>query len=218
MGWIESHEEIGDHHKTHKLAELLNCNVPTAVGTVHLLWHYTLKVSWQFGDLSKQSAYAIARGCWFDGDPNELLTAFQQSGFLDGLKVHDWDIYAKQLIYQRLYNSSRKDKKDIPVVTAVDTAVVKASTKPNLTKPNHNKSVVSQEDFIKELKKTYTHLDIERELAKIDGWLLANPYRKKTKRFIINWLNRADVTIENNASQQLKGISRSEYLDLINNK
>lgn len=136
MAWVESHEEIGDHSKTHKLAKLLNCSVPTAVGTVHLLWHYTVRVSWQFGDLSEQPLESIARGCWFNGDPKALLTAFQQSGFLDGMKVHDWEIYAKELIYQRLYNSKRKDKKKNPVNTPVDTCVVKGTTQPNLTKPN----------------------------------------------------------------------------------
>lgn len=137
MAWVESHEEIGDHNKTHKLAEILGCSVATAVGTVHLLWHYTLKVSWQFGDLSKQSHMAIARACWWVGDPKILVSGFVESGFIEkDMRVHDWAIYAKELIYQRLYNSRRKDKKTNSVVTAVQTDVVKATTLPNPTLPN----------------------------------------------------------------------------------
>ncbi|RTL20742.1 MAG: hypothetical protein EKK55_17305 [Rhodocyclaceae bacterium] len=137
MAWIESHEEIGDHSKTQKLAELLGCGVNTAVGIVHLLWHYTLKVSWQFGDLSKQNAKAIARACWWDDHHDHLLSSLIEAGFIEkSMKVHDWEVYAKELIYQRLYNSKRKDRKNTAVHTAVSTPVVKGSTLPNLTKPN----------------------------------------------------------------------------------
>jgi len=38
----------------------------------------------------------------------------------------------------------------------------------------------------------YSHIDIPRELHKMDAWISANPGRKKTERFIINWLNRIE--------------------------
>jgi hypothetical protein len=122
--------------KTHKLAQKLECSVPTAVGYVHLLWHYTLKVSWQFGDLSQHLPFAVARGCWYGGEPKDLVDAFMECGFIDSdMKVHDWTLYAKEIIRQRLYNSCRKDKKVTRVSTRVDTRVLNGSTKPNLTKP-----------------------------------------------------------------------------------
>jgi hypothetical protein len=142
MSWIESHEEVGDHHKTHKLAKLLNCSVPTAVGHLHLLWHYTLKVAWRDGDLSKQSPTAIARGCWWDGDPDALLSALCNSGNLDGMNVHDWKDYAKFIIYQRLYNETRrKNRTPFPVDDSCKKSVVTSAsttaTLPDLTLPNH---------------------------------------------------------------------------------
>ena len=133
MAWIESHEEIADHHKTQRLAQILKCSIPTAVGTLHCLWHYTIRASWQFGDLSKHSPSSIARGCWYEGDPNALILALQEAGFLDeNMKVHDWQIYAKHLIYQRLYNSKRKDKK-VTEDLQCKNIVLKATTLPNLT-------------------------------------------------------------------------------------
>ena len=46
--------------------------------------------------------------------------------------------------------------------------------------------------FIAEVKNKYTWINIDTELIKMDGWLLNNPNRKKTRRFIINWLNRIE--------------------------
>ena len=52
-------------------------------------------------------------------------------------------------------------------------------------------------DFLTSLKNNpaYASIDLERELAKMDAWLLTRPGRKKTKRFIINWLNKIDVPV-----------------------
>jgi hypothetical protein len=56
---------------------------------------------------------------------------------------------------------------------------------------------LSIEDFLKSLKTNpaYTGIDIDRELAKMDAWLITNPGRKKTQRFIVNWLNKIDKPI-----------------------
>jgi hypothetical protein len=55
-------------------------------------------------------------------------------------------------------------------------------------------------DFITTLKTNvaYKHVDIDRELGKMDAWLAMprNKGRQKTQRFILNWLNKVDVPIE----------------------
>ena len=50
------------------------------------------------------------------------------------------------------------------------------------------------QDFITTLKTNlaYKHIDIDNELAKMDVWLLVHKDRKKTQRFVVNWLNKAD--------------------------
>jgi len=54
------------------------------------------------------------------------------------------------------------------------------------------KEISTYDGFIKTLKDmpVYKKLDIDRELAKMDAWLIANPRRKKTKGFILYWLNK----------------------------
>lgn len=54
------------------------------------------------------------------------------------------------------------------------------------------KKKVEDVGFKDELKKIYFWLDVEKELKEMDGWLLAHPRRKKTKQFIIRWLNSSD--------------------------
>lgn len=69
--------------------------------------------------------------------------------------------------------------------------------KDNISKDNIREGAnahLSDEDFINTLKtkEVYRGIDIDRELDKMDTWLLVHPGRKKTKRFIVNWLNKID--------------------------
>lgn len=57
---------------------------------------------------------------------------------------------------------------------------------------------ISDEDFLKNLKEKYGWADLDTELQKMDAWLLANPHRKKTRRFIVNWLNHIEKPINTN--------------------
>ena len=57
----------------------------------------------------------------------------------------------------------------------------------------------TEAQFIIRLKENpaYQAINIDRELAKMDAWLStpAGRGRKKTRRFIVNWLNRIDVPV-----------------------
>ena len=64
-------------------------------------------------------------------------------------------------------------------------------------------SIVSDYTFLNELRKLYSWFSVDTELKKIDAWLLANPHRKKTRRFIINWLNRIEKPMENASKERL---------------
>lgn len=59
------------------------------------------------------------------------------------------------------------------------------------------KQKLTDAEFLADLKKNlaYAHIDIDRELAKMDAWLLLRPNRQKTRRFIVSWLNRIEKPI-----------------------
>jgi hypothetical protein len=56
---------------------------------------------------------------------------------------------------------------------------------------------IAPTDFIPSLKANpaYQHINVDMELAKMDAWLSANKGRQKTKRFIVNWLNKIEKPI-----------------------
>jgi len=47
----------------------------------------------------------------------------------------------------------------------------------------------------------YQHLSLDTELAKMDAWLSTKPGRKKTKSFVVNWLNKIDAPLTNNGGK-----------------
>lgn len=52
--------------------------------------------------------------------------------------------------------------------------------------------------FIDSLKSNpaYKHINLEAELGKMDAWLSSRPGRKKTRRFVVNWLNKIEIPLE----------------------
>lgn len=110
MAWIESHTELAHHPKTRKLARLLECSIPTAVGHLHCLWHWALDHAFD-GDLSGYESEDIAVGAMWDGDPEVFVKALisaksrEGTGFVDQdgerLVLHDWESYTAHLRARR---------------------------------------------------------------------------------------------------------------------
>jgi phage replication O-like protein O len=68
-------------------------------------------------------------------------------------------------------------------------------TKDNITKDKGLS--LSDIEFIDDLKKRsiYKDIDIDHELGKMDVWLMTQTKRKKTRRFIVGWLNRIEKPV-----------------------
>lgn len=51
----------------------------------------------------------------------------------------------------------------------------------------------------------YQHINLPVELGKMDAWLALprNLYRQKTKRFILNWLNKIDAPLSSTDGQHV---------------
>lgn len=111
MAWIESHQEVGRHPKTKKLARLLGVSLPAAVGHLHYLWWWALDFA-QDGLLNKYDAGDIKDAMLWDGDENKLVDALITSGYIDdteeGLQLHDWGEYAGKLLERRAKDRERK--------------------------------------------------------------------------------------------------------------
>jgi hypothetical protein len=106
MAWIESHQELARHPKTKRLARILGCSVPAAIGHLHLLWWWATDYAAD-GDLSAFPPDELADALLWDRDPQALIDGLQQARFLDGLQIHDWDDYAGRLAERRFANAQR---------------------------------------------------------------------------------------------------------------
>lgn len=111
MAWIESHQEVGRHPKTKKLARLLGVSLPAAVGHLHYFWWWALDFA-QDGTLEKYDGYDLADAMQWDGDPDHLVEALISAGYIDdtddGLMIHDWGEYAGKLLERRAKDRARK--------------------------------------------------------------------------------------------------------------
>lgn len=115
MAWIESHQELGAHPKTRKLAQLLGVHRMQVVGHLHALWWWALDYA-EDGDLSRFDVADIALGAEWDGDPDKFVQALVEcgtrggAGFLDavdeGWFIHDWNQHTAPL--RAVRNSSRR--------------------------------------------------------------------------------------------------------------
>lgn len=68
-----------------------------------------------------------------------------------------------------------------------------------ISKPRQASAYLPDDDFLKSLKTlpAYQGIDVDRELLKMDAWLMSPKARgrKKTRQFIINWLNKCDAQV-----------------------
>jgi len=110
------------HPKVAHLAELLGVNIPTAVGYLELLWHFTAEFAPQ-GDIGKYDDKRIAAGLHWPGrTPSTLIEALTKSGWIDlrddfRLLVHDWHDHADGSVIKRLQRSNLPFLSDGPEVT-----------------------------------------------------------------------------------------------------
>ena len=60
---------------------------------------------------------------------------------------------------------------------------------------DRKKTYLLDEEFWAEMRRHYPDIDVEAESRKMDAWLLARPGRKKTRQFVINWLNKVEPAL-----------------------
>lgn len=169
MLWVESHIDLGNHPKTFALQTALNADLPTAIGVLHLLWHFTLRFCWRTGDLSKYNATQIAYAVGWKGDPNVLLVSLQESGWLDGMIVHDWLDYAGKIVRDRLYNEQRRNTASNDVIARKSAATRPDLTRPDITKQQHVSPIPpkgGQSKVLEWFEITWKNYPTERRIGK----------------------------------------------------
>lgn len=95
-----------DHPKTLDFAALLQIELPTAIGHLELLWAFTGKKAPQ-GNIGKWPDGAIARACFWMGDPQRFMQSLLQARLITAdpehrYVVHDWHEHAPRWVRAKL--------------------------------------------------------------------------------------------------------------------
>ena len=131
MAWIESHQSLGTHPKTKRLARILGINLPQAVGHVQYLWWWAADFA-PNGCLNAYDAADVADACLWPGDPIVFVEALlccggvERRGFIEktteGWIIHDWNEYQGRIIAYRELNAKRMRERRASHVQRTDVA------------------------------------------------------------------------------------------------
>lgn len=115
MAWIQVHQQLKDHRKLLAAVDELEIAPAHMLGLLISFWLWALDNA-PSGSLDGISNRMIARAAQWDGEPDELVSAMINAGFLDeestgNLEIHDWHEYAGKLIDQREAEKDRSRRR-----------------------------------------------------------------------------------------------------------
>lgn len=104
MAWIESHQALERHPKTHHLMALMGWDIDTTIGKLHRFWWWCLDYAID-GDLRKFPPDVLASAVSIpSSDAQKFLEAMIASHFIENkpyLRVHDWWAYVRNFVQGR---------------------------------------------------------------------------------------------------------------------
>jgi hypothetical protein len=187
MAWVESHDDIWEHHKTIKLCAMLNRPDYSVVGHLHSLWHFVLRNAWKDANLEAWGDLGIERAARWDGERGCFVKALRECGFLDQYVVHGWMKRAGKLVLDRLYNEARRSdavkRRKNEKLRRKTEATLPNPTVPNPTVHNHTKPkekdndlpVVSSENGVSSKAPNENGTKALTDVQKVvEGWKILN--------------------------------------------
>lgn len=99
---------------------------------------------------------------------------------------------SQQVCQSDALHSSSSYTIDKSIVVVSPSKEVPAPENENLDSDEKPKRVAKPVDeaWIADIKRHYPTTDVDDELRKMDAWIANNPGRRKTRKFIVGWLNR----------------------------
>jgi len=108
-----------NHPKFKRLMRVLGIPEYQAIGLLEAVWLMTANSAWG-GDLGKHSDEDIAATIDWRGDPEKLVAALIETGWLDPVEderrlvVHDWEDHCPEYIRKRFVRQSKSREKPKP--------------------------------------------------------------------------------------------------------
>ena len=115
--WIQVYSNLPTHPKVGRLVDALDLRSSVvepeavAVGILICLWSWACQNAHD-GNLSKCSARAIARAARWKKNPDDLVSALKDCGFIDeDMQLHNWELYAELYINREDYRREQTRKR-----------------------------------------------------------------------------------------------------------
>ena len=106
--WVKIRVTLPGSRKVLRLKKLLDLNSRhEALGIAVELFAQTYLNVWKDGDWSRWKVEELEEKIGWRGEEGQLTKALQESGFLDGMKVHNWEKQQWRLIDKRMRRETR---------------------------------------------------------------------------------------------------------------
>ena len=188
MAWIEYHEALRDHWKIHRLATYLKVRYPEALGSLSVLWLWSVSNS-RKGDLKSFTVDEISRAMMLKMVRNDIKKVLQECRLMDENEVlHDWRKHGVSLLdSNRKRQKKFREKQRYSNVT--ETLASRPTNQPNLT--NHTKPTIEDiRALFLEKKSTYIEADKFFNYYESNGWKVGKNPMKNWKAAAAGWITR----------------------------
>jgi hypothetical protein len=138
-----------------------------------------------------------------------LYTGLLQLAYETGNRIYNCPTYLGQMLYinhteidlKPLYRSGLLTASNVSRALSEEKRREEKRTEETVREqvaPARKVSTLPDEEWLQALKSNpaYQHIDIPAELGKMDAWLSTQPGRTKSRRFIVNWLNKVEKPVK----------------------
>jgi hypothetical protein len=208
--WIKVEHATPDKPEVYTMATILGIDPDAVVGKLIRFWAWCDQQS-IFGNALTVTDSVLDRITHQPGFSDALRKVAWLEVRSGSLQVPRFDRHNGQTSKARAVCNRRvaehRDKCNAPSVTNVTPQALvkplpeKSREEKSNTSSNEEvgadrkKSFLLDEEFWAEMRRHYPDIDVEAESRKMDAWLLARPGRKKTRQFVINWLNKVEPAL-----------------------
>lgn len=123
MAWIESHQQLERHPKTHVLMSLMEWDLDTTLGKLHRFWWWVLDFA-PTGDLRKFNDAVIGGSVGLTGSSAvKFVKSMIEACWLDRgdgvFRVHDWPHYAGRYLQESKFKRSPEKLEEVKSLYAL---------------------------------------------------------------------------------------------------
>lgn len=207
MAWIESHQQLERHPKTHVLMSNMKWDLDTTIGKLHRFWWWVLDFA-PTGDLRKFNDATLGGSVGLSGEcAIQFVRSMVEACWLDRgdgvFRVHDWPHYAGRYLQESKFKRNPERWKEVQDLysktcdcprTVQGLSELPTNQPTNPPDPPHAGSE-SQEEWLGRLQHLYPDRDVEGELRSLKK-LADKDGTPVTRRRFEAWIRKASESVK----------------------